>query len=154
MRLSFLLLLTALCGFTVAHEVQEDAGQFDRFLMATAECKMSSTKPMRVSCIIEQVVSSVKQLTKIHHFDWQVEAYVMDQFTPSTMAQRFEATVSSWKSLGSPNLPLRVSKSLKRPYPSVTRVAKARWPSQLSQRKLLATGVLPIPTCAPTATPV
>ena len=61
MRLSFLLLLTALCGFTVAHEVQEDAGQFDRFLVAVVECKTSSAKLSLASCVIEKVFSPVKQ---------------------------------------------------------------------------------------------
>ena len=55
-QLPALLMLTALCGISVAQEVQKDAGQFDRFLMAVADCKISSTKLSRVSCIIEQVI--------------------------------------------------------------------------------------------------
>ena len=54
-QLPALLMLTAVCGFNVAQEVQEDAVQFDRFLRAIAECKSSSAKLARVSCIIEQV---------------------------------------------------------------------------------------------------
>ena len=57
---ALLLLLTALCGFNAtvggAQEVQEDAAQFDRFLVAVAECKTSSQKLSRVSCIIKQVI--------------------------------------------------------------------------------------------------
>ena len=60
-QLAVLLLLTALCGFNAtvsgAREVQEDADQFDRFLVAVAKCKTSSGKLSRVSCIIEQVLS-------------------------------------------------------------------------------------------------
>ena len=55
-QLPALLMLTALCGVSVAQEVQEDADQFDRFLMAVADCKTSSAKLLRVSCIIEQVI--------------------------------------------------------------------------------------------------
>ena len=55
------LLLTALCSFNVAQEVQDDAGEFDLFLMAIAECQMSSTKLSHVSCIVEQVLSPIKQ---------------------------------------------------------------------------------------------
>ena len=59
-QLPALLLLTVLCGVNVS---QEDEGEFDRFLMATAKCKTSGTKLSRVSCIIEQVSSpcSVKE---------------------------------------------------------------------------------------------
>ena len=60
-QLPALLMLFALCGVSVAQDVQEDAGQFDRFLMAVADCKISSTKLSRVSCIIEQVISPVKE---------------------------------------------------------------------------------------------
>ena len=60
-QLAALLLMTALCGFNAtvssAQEVQEDADQFDRFLVAVAECKTSSGKLSRVSCIMEQVFS-------------------------------------------------------------------------------------------------
>ena len=55
--LLLLLLLTALCGFNAAQEVHDDTGRFDRFLMAVTECKPSSTKLLRVGCIIEQVFS-------------------------------------------------------------------------------------------------
>ena len=55
------LLLTAFCGFNLAQEFQKDAGEFDCFLMAIAECEMSSTKLSHVNCIIEQVLSPIKQ---------------------------------------------------------------------------------------------
>ena len=74
-QLSALLMLTTLCGSNVAQDVQEDAGQFDRFLMAVADCKISSTKLSRVSCIIEQVISPIKECNShflTHHFDWQM----------------------------------------------------------------------------------
>ena len=155
-QLPALLMLTTLCGVSLAQEVQEDAGQFDRFLMAIADCKISSTKVLRVSCIIEQVFSPVKERNShylTHHFNWQVDAYVTDQFKPSTMAQSSELTVGLWKSQGHPNAQPRVSKSLKIPkipYQSTIQVAKGQWTSQVPQRKLLAAGVLPMPTCTPT----
>ena len=55
------LLLTALCGFNLAQEFQKDAGEFDRFLIAIAECQTSITKLSHVSCIVEQVLSPIKQ---------------------------------------------------------------------------------------------
>ena len=69
-QLPALLLLTALCGFNVAQEVQDDAGQFDRFLMAIAECKMSSAKLSRVSCIIEQVLSPFQERNRCTSFQF------------------------------------------------------------------------------------
>ena len=142
-QLQALLLLTVLCGVNVAQEVQEDEGQFDRFLMATAECKTCGTKLSRVSCIIEQVSSPVQCRNISYHFNWQVDLYVMDKFTPSAMVQRSESTIDSWKNPGSSNTALSVSKSLERLHSSMTRVARSRL---LGQRKLLATGVLPMPT--------
>ena len=73
-QLAALLLLTALCGFNAtaggAQEVQEDAGQFDRFLVAIAECKTSSGKLSRVSCIIEQVLFPCPTMERITSFQW------------------------------------------------------------------------------------
>ena len=74
-QLPALLMLTALCGVSVAQEVQDDAGQFDRFLMAIADCKSSSTKLSRASCIIEQVFSPAKGCSShflTHHFNRQL----------------------------------------------------------------------------------
>ena len=157
-QLAALLLLTALCGFDATagggQDVQDDADQFDRFLVALAECKTSSAKLSRVSCIIEQVFPHVQQWNKLHHLNGQVEAYMMDKFIPSTMAERSELTFGSWKSPGGPNAPLSVLNSLARLHPSVVLGASAHWLSKSSQRKLLATGGLRMPSCKPTATPV
>ena len=64
-QLAALLLLTAVCSFNAtaggAQEVQEDVDQFDRFLVAIAQCKTSSAKLSRVSCIIKQVFPRVEQ---------------------------------------------------------------------------------------------
>ena len=73
-QLTALLLLTALCGLNAtvdgAQEVQEEEDRFDRFLVAIAECKTSSGKLSRVSCIVEQVFSPRPTMEHYTSFQW------------------------------------------------------------------------------------
>ena len=71
-QLAALLLLTALCCFDAtaggAQDVQDDADHFDRFLVAIAECKTSSAKLLRASCIIKQVFPQRSTIELIRSF--------------------------------------------------------------------------------------